>query len=30
MGRKMILSDLIILDLEGIDIVLGMDSMNRH
>jgi hypothetical protein len=30
MGSKMIHSNLIILDLEGIDIILGMDWMNRH
>jgi hypothetical protein len=30
MGSKTIHSDLIILDLEGMDIILGMDWMNRH
>jgi hypothetical protein len=30
MGSKTIHSDLIILDLEGIDIILGMDWMNMH
>jgi hypothetical protein len=30
MGSKTIHSDLIILVLEGMDIILGMDWMNRH
>jgi hypothetical protein len=30
MGSKMIDAELIILDLEGIDVTLGMDWMNRH
>lgn len=30
MGNKVFKTDLIILDLEGIDIILGMDWMTRH
>jgi predicted aspartyl protease len=30
MGRNLVRTDLLLLDLEGIDVLLGMDWMTRH
>jgi hypothetical protein len=30
MGRNLVRTDLLLLDLEGMDVLLGMDWMTRH